>query len=216
MNAMGEMEVKESLIGELHLLKEISGYSAYELAVKNGFKGTQKEWLESLTGPKGEPGRTENFQRRLTADDDLNDVRAPGWYYFTTDSLPENSPFQNAGIVEVVCDDYTEGRILQRVTRYGAAGHTAFRTLHEGSWLEWRKPAVIWQKDVTGTTNENGNITLNLSENYIVLGIKGHNYEIAIPYFYPSIGWRANLMSASDLSRLSNVSTTLTVYYSPV
>lgn len=26
------------------------GYSAYEVAVQNGFKGTQKEWLESLSG----------------------------------------------------------------------------------------------------------------------------------------------------------------------
>ena len=26
------------------------GYSAYEIAVQNGFKGTQKEWLESLSG----------------------------------------------------------------------------------------------------------------------------------------------------------------------
>ena len=29
------------------------GYSAYEIAVQNGFEGTQEEWMESL---KGEPG----------------------------------------------------------------------------------------------------------------------------------------------------------------
>ena len=31
-------------------LQEWSGYSAYEVAVQNGFTGTQKEWLESLKG----------------------------------------------------------------------------------------------------------------------------------------------------------------------
>ena len=30
------------------------GKSAYDLAVKNGFKGTEKEWLESLKGPHGD------------------------------------------------------------------------------------------------------------------------------------------------------------------
>ena len=29
------------------------GYSAYEIAVKNGFEGTEEEWLESLKGAPG-------------------------------------------------------------------------------------------------------------------------------------------------------------------
>lgn len=32
------------------------GYSAYEVAVQNGFVGTEQEWLDSLVGPQGEPG----------------------------------------------------------------------------------------------------------------------------------------------------------------
>lgn len=32
------------------------GQTPYDLAVKNGFKGTLEEWLESLKGPKGEKG----------------------------------------------------------------------------------------------------------------------------------------------------------------
>lgn len=32
------------------------GASAYEIAVKNGFKGSEKEWLLSLKGEKGNPG----------------------------------------------------------------------------------------------------------------------------------------------------------------
>lgn len=29
----------------------VKGKSAYEIAVENGFEGTEKEWLESLVGP---------------------------------------------------------------------------------------------------------------------------------------------------------------------
>lgn len=34
------------------------GYSAYELAVKNGYTGTEEEWLKSLQGPQGVKGDT--------------------------------------------------------------------------------------------------------------------------------------------------------------
>lgn len=34
------------------------GESAYDIAVKDGFKGTEEEWLASLKGPKGETGAT--------------------------------------------------------------------------------------------------------------------------------------------------------------
>ena len=32
------------------------GKSAYEIAVEEGFQGTEEEWLQSLVGPQGEPG----------------------------------------------------------------------------------------------------------------------------------------------------------------
>ena len=35
-----------------------NGLSAYEVAVENGFEGTEVEWLESLKGDDGEPGPT--------------------------------------------------------------------------------------------------------------------------------------------------------------
>ena len=36
----------------------LNGESAYNIAVKNGFVGTEAEWIESLKGEKGEIGRT--------------------------------------------------------------------------------------------------------------------------------------------------------------
>lgn len=39
-----------SLVGKISSLAKIHGYSAYEVAVINGFSGTEEEWLESLQG----------------------------------------------------------------------------------------------------------------------------------------------------------------------
>ncbi|ETT58187.1 collagen-like protein [Paenibacillus sp. FSL H8-0457] len=35
----------------------IEGPSAYNIAVKQGYSGSEKEWLDSLIGPKGEAGQ---------------------------------------------------------------------------------------------------------------------------------------------------------------
>ena len=34
----------------------VRGESAYDVAVRNGFTGTEEEWLASLKGEPGEPG----------------------------------------------------------------------------------------------------------------------------------------------------------------
>ena len=45
----------ENQQGQLYIVGS-RGYSAYEIAVQNGFVGTEEEWLESLKGETGEPG----------------------------------------------------------------------------------------------------------------------------------------------------------------
>ena len=37
-------------------MEVVRGYSAYQVAVMNGFEGTEAEWLESLKGAQGEHG----------------------------------------------------------------------------------------------------------------------------------------------------------------
>lgn len=37
-------------------LGRVRGYSAYEIAQKNGFSGSEQAWLASLKGEKGEAG----------------------------------------------------------------------------------------------------------------------------------------------------------------
>ena len=54
----------------------LRGYSAYEVAVKNGFEGTEQEWLESLKGQITEEDKDVIAQgaSKLTLDALQNDV----------------------------------------------------------------------------------------------------------------------------------------------
>lgn len=49
----GTVSTGGNLTGNLNVARGYDGESAYEIAVKNGFKGTEKEWLLSLKGSSG-------------------------------------------------------------------------------------------------------------------------------------------------------------------
>lgn len=53
MSLQGSADNKAVLRGKLNRLYELRGYSAYEVALINGFKGTEEEWLNSLTAYDG-------------------------------------------------------------------------------------------------------------------------------------------------------------------
>lgn len=48
MSLKGNAENNYVLRGKIHKLNTLQGYSAYEVAVINGFTGTEEEWLASL------------------------------------------------------------------------------------------------------------------------------------------------------------------------
>ncbi len=56
MSLNGSAESTVKLRGSLHIPEAIVGKSAYEIAVMNGFDGTEEEWLASLKGDKGDKG----------------------------------------------------------------------------------------------------------------------------------------------------------------
>ena len=58
MSLKGNLTTEYSVNGALKKLSIVHGYSAYEVAVINGYKGTEEEWLASLKGDKGEKGDT--------------------------------------------------------------------------------------------------------------------------------------------------------------
>lgn len=56
MSIQGKAESYVKMRGSLSKPDAIVGKSAYEVAVANGFDGTEAEWLASLKGEKGEKG----------------------------------------------------------------------------------------------------------------------------------------------------------------
>lgn len=57
MSVEGNASGKKNLTGKIHVFN-VYHTDAYAIAVKNGFEGTEAEWLESLKGEKGDPGYT--------------------------------------------------------------------------------------------------------------------------------------------------------------
>lgn len=55
MNENGVEALVQAMINDA-VLEGVPGKSAYEIAVDNGFVGTEEEWLESLVGPQGPQG----------------------------------------------------------------------------------------------------------------------------------------------------------------
>jgi hypothetical protein len=56
MSLTGKATTDQKLRGKINRLYELRGYSAYEIALIHGFKGTEEEWLESLKGDPGKDG----------------------------------------------------------------------------------------------------------------------------------------------------------------
>ena len=55
--------------------------TAYQLAVKHGFVGTELEWIESLKGPEGEPGTGVELQGVKGSTAELPETAEPGTAY---------------------------------------------------------------------------------------------------------------------------------------
>lgn len=53
-------------------LENKRGPSAYDIAVQNGFEGTEAEWLESLKGPPGIPGDSVSVNNVRPVDGNIN------------------------------------------------------------------------------------------------------------------------------------------------
>lgn len=53
-------------------LNDYRGLSAYEIAVKNGFEGTEEEWLNSLRGEKGADGDFVTVNHKKSVDGNIS------------------------------------------------------------------------------------------------------------------------------------------------
>lgn len=159
MSLIGRTKVKEKLIGNTHLIDKIDGYSAYEIAVKHGFKGSEEEWLASIKGEKGDKGDAAPFEATSLygTDTDIDRLIEPGFYYGRNVT---NSPFTNlyleVGLGALEYMGGPGGNSLSKDNYYYqkaldlASGRMAFRCrgAHPGKFqgVEWEyeNPNPVW------------------------------------------------------------------------
>lgn len=92
----------EILQGNINRLHELRGYSAYEVAVLEGFEGTKEEWLASLVGPQGDRGN-------------------PG-VYLGSGEMPEDCNVQIDPNGEVLEDVVTHEELEEALANIGGGG----------------------------------------------------------------------------------------------
>lgn len=164
MSTKGNAESFVEMRGSLTIPDMIVGDSAYEIAVKNGFKGTEEEWLLTLSngGIQAEKDPTVpawakkpnpptpaeigaapagfglgEARGKDVSSTDFNTITANGWYCFNYGGA--NMPDSTLGYSYMfVCG--RDGNITQYIFQSNSAlydGCTHKRTMFNGAWGEW-------------------------------------------------------------------------------
>ena len=117
--------------------------------------------------------------RKLTSSDNLDNITDNGIYWYATESVPQNAPYQNASVVEVIGSSSATGEKFQRVTRYGVPGKSSWRPLGGGGngWLAWAESLTNADYNVQSITNQYG-LNLHLikfgNDNLKVIRLSGY------------------------------------------
>ena len=125
MSLSGNVESSRIIRGKLNGLKTIHGYSAYEVAVAEGFVGTKEEWLESLRGKDG----SIVFEELTEEQKEL--LRGPQGDPFTYDDFTPEQLAElkgNDGVSPVVTVEAITGG--HRVTITDATGTYSFNVMN--------------------------------------------------------------------------------------
>ena len=134
------------------------GASAYEIAVENGFKGTEGEWLASLKGAKGEPGADGKQGAPGAQGPQGKDGDTPikGVDYFTDEEID--------AIVDEVFNLIDDGKdIIAIPGPQGEDGGYYFPTVNDDGFLSWQPsledmpiPAPAYIRGPQGTQGPQG------------------------------------------------------------
>ena len=159
------------------------------------------------------------FVRILDENDDLNDIVAEGIYTYRTASIPKNCPFVNAGVVEIFGNMTADNdQKIQRVTRYGDAGDSAWRGLASGEFTAWAYNTAIVEEDIVKTTSNLGNCSLGLSLDSTVLlsayCAAGNVAHMCIPYRANTTRtWAVKVLDIENMTPVANTEVTITCFY---
>ena len=119
-------------------MNDYRGLSAYEIAVENGFKGTEAEWLASLKGEPGKAGDTITVNRKRAVDGNISvnatDInRRAGESETVAEVLDRIEKEQTTGLTaDAIVNDLTTG------------GANKPLSAEMGALLNVRKPEIFW------------------------------------------------------------------------
>lgn len=155
-------------------LNDYRGLSAYEIAVQNGFEGSEEEWLASLKGEPGKSADTITVNRKRAVDGNISvngtDINLrPGAPKTVTQAYDEISKAQTTGLTaEDIVNDLSSG------------GAQKVLSAEMGTILEYTKAEVFYVKldipveDWAG----DGPFTRDIE----IAGIVGDEYSCGIHY----------------------------------
>jgi hypothetical protein len=127
----------------LESLKGMAGASAYELAVKNGFKGTEEEWVASLKGAAGDPasltlGDAAGAGNAITAltyeDGTLTPQKGATFYSKPDTGVPKSDLDSSVQSSLAKADAAVQPSVLDTAV----ATHNALETAHAEKFADYR------------------------------------------------------------------------------
>jgi hypothetical protein len=157
------LKVAQELVSNEELAQQLASYVAKTDIVQTESTATNKvpssAYLKTVKDTINS-NLTKKYgrMRQLTSSDNLDNITDNGIYWYPTESVPQNAPYQNASVVEVIGSSSATGEKFQRVTRYGVPGKSSWRPLGGGSngWLEWTESLTNADYNVQSFTNQYG------------------------------------------------------------
>lgn len=151
------VETKNALKGKISILDTLHGKSAYELAILNGFQGTEEEWLRSL---KGEIGNHGIYLGSGDMPEDYNVQIDPNGDTLTIEDIIEAVNAQTNKITSVTLyADKWEGETSPYSQKVEISVATANSKINLNPTIEQLN--IFYNKDISFVVeNDEGNITV--------------------------------------------------------
>lgn len=194
------------------------GYSAYEIAVQNGFEGTEEEWLASLKGERGDDAATLTVNRKDAVDKNITlygtDIQVQSGSTRTIAQTMENMVTSDVVVDTLDSDDTTKPLSAAAGARLAAAIAGMARmsthqvTLPAANWNDDNQQTV----DLTGVTADQVLIITAAPGSYeaytdavVWCSAQGDNTLTFSAKYTPSVDVDANILMLTQEEAVSNV-----------
>lgn len=183
------------------------GYSAYEIAVQNGFEGTEEEWLASLKGEPGDDAATITVNRKDAVDKNImlygTDIPVQSGSTRTIAQAMENMVTSDVVVDSLDSDDTTKPLSAAAGARLAAAIAGMARmsthqvTLPAANWDDDNQQTV----DLEGVTADQVLIIVGAPESYeaysdamVWCSAQGEGTLTFSAKYTPSVDVKANVL----------------------